>query len=567
MYFCNCNLKNYIMIQENFIKLFESSFKQNWELPAFTDYSLAKTYTYGEAAQQIAKLHILFKEAKIEQGDRIALIGKNTPHWAISFVATVSYGAIIVPILQDFNPNDVHHIVNHSESVFLFCSDSIWDNLEEDKMDNLLAAFSIDDFRCIHQKDGAGIQKIVSKLEKLYDKSYPNGYSASDINYANRENASLAMLNYTSGTTGFSKGVMLTANNLAGNITFGFKTNLLSTGDRVLSFLPLAHAYGCAFDFLVPTCIGCHIYFLNKIPSPKVLLKAFEEVKPNVIFMVPLILEKVYKKSIQPQITKTAVKLALNIPLLNKKIYEQINKKLTDSFGGEFKCIVVGGAGINAEVEEFLTKIGFKFTVGYGMTECAPLISYASYETFIPTSAGKILDTMQVKIDSSDPFNVVGEILVKGEHVMQGYYKNEQATNDVFTEDGWLKTGDLGTIDKEGNIFIRGRSKSMILGASGQNIYPEEIEAKLNNLPFIMESLVIDKNGKLIALVYPDYEAMDVSQLSQSDLEVIMEENRKNINKEVAAYENISKIHLYPNEFEKTPKKSIKRYLYTNISI
>ena len=555
------------MIKENFIKLFETSFKENWELPAYTDYTLGTSMTYGEVALKIEKLHLLFAESKIKPGDKIALIGKNTPHWAITFVATVTYGAVIVPILQDFNPNDVHHIVNHSETVFLFCSDSIWDNLEEDKMENIQAAFSIDDFRCIHQKDGAGIQKIVGNLTSKFEKKYPQGFTQSHIQYTSRDNSELAMLNYTSGTTGFSKGVMLTANNLAGNITFGFKTQLLKKGDRVLSFLPLAHAYGCAFDFLVPTCSGSHIYFLNKIPSPKVLLKAFEEIKPNVIFMVPLILEKVYKKSIQPSLNKTGIKLALNIPLLNKKIYEQVNNKLTESFGGEFTEIVVGGAALKKEVEEFLTKIGFRFTIGYGMTECAPLISYASHTEFRPSSAGKILDTMQVKIDSPDPYNIVGEILVKGEHVMQGYYKNELATSEAFTDDGWLKTGDLGTIDEHGYIFIKGRSKSMILGANGQNIYPEEIEAKLNNLPFIMESLVIEKHGKLIALVYPDYEAMDGSQLTQQDLEIIMEENRNNLNNVVGTYENVSKIHLYPNEFEKTPKRSIKRYLYTNISI
>lgn len=555
------------MIKENFISLFETSFKQNWKLPAYTDYTLGTTISYGEVAQKIQRLHILFKEAKIKQGDKIALIGKNTPNWAISFVATVTYGAVIVPILQDFNANDVHHIVNHSESAFLFCSDTIWDNLEEDKMENLLAAFSIDDFRCIHQKDGAGIQRIVANIETLFANKYPQGYTAKQIQYATRDNSQLAMINYTSGTTGFSKGVMLTANNLAGNITFGFQTKLLKSGDKVLSFLPLAHAYGCAFDFLVPTCSGCHIHFLNKIPSPKVLLKAFEEVKPNVIFMVPLILEKVYKKSIQPSLNKTGIKLALNIPLLNTKIYDQVNKKLTDSFGGEFAEIVIGGAALNKEVEEFLTKIGFRFTVGYGMTECAPLISFAHHKDFKPSSAGKVLDTMQVKIDSPDPYTIVGEILVKGENVMQGYYKNETATSAVFTEDGWLRTGDLGTIDEDNYIFIKGRSKSMILGSSGQNIYPEEIEAKLNNLPFVMESLVIEKNGKLVALVYPDYEAMDASQLSQQDLTLLMEENRTNLNATVAVYENLAKIHLYPNEFEKTPKRSIKRYLYTNISI
>ncbi len=555
------------MIEENFIKLFEKSFRENWDQPAFTDYTKGTSFTYGQAAKKIEELHILFEQTKLSHGDKVALIGKNTPHWVITYLAVVTYGAVIVPILQDFNPNDVHHIVNHSESVFLFCSDNIWDNLEEEKMETILASFSIDDFRCLNQKDGAGVQKVITQIPSIYNQKYPKELSPQDLNYAGRSNSELAMLSYTSGTTGFSKGVMLSGNNLAGNITFGIKTRLLHKESRVLSFLPLAHAYGCAFDFLVGTCSGSHIYFLNKIPSPKVLVKAFEEIRPTVIFMVPLIIEKIYKKSILPSLNKRGIRFALNIPILNDKMYEQINKKLVNSFGGAFSEIIIGGAPINQEVEKFLQKIKFPFTIGYGMTECGPLISYSNHKNFIPTSAGKVLDTMKVKIDSPDPYNIVGEILVKGENVMMGYYKNENATKDVFTEDWWLKTGDLGTIDKDSNIYIRGRSKSMILSSNGQNIYPEEIEAKLNNMPFVMESLVFEKGGKLYALVYPDYEASDESNVTQQDLELIMEENRNELNKTLASYENLTKIHLYPNEFVKTPKRSIKRYLYTNINL
>ncbi len=555
------------MIEENFIKLFEKSFKENWDQTAFTDYTKGTSFTYGQAAKKIEELHILFEQTKLSHGDKVALIGKNTPHWVITYLAVITYGAVIVPILQDFNPNDVHHIVNHSESVFLFCSDNIWDNLEEEKMETILASFSIDDFRCLNQKDGAGVQKVMTQIQSIYNQKYPKGLSPQDLNYADRSNSELAMLSYTSGTTGFSKGVMLSGNNLAGNITFGFNTKLLHKKSRVLSFLPLAHAYGCAFDFLVGTCSGSHIYFLNKIPSPKVLVKAFEEIRPTVIFMVPLIIEKIYKKSILPSLNKRGIRFALNIPILNDKMYEQINKKLVNSFGGKFTEIIIGGAPINQEVEKFLQKIKFPFTIGYGMTECGPLISYSNHKNFIPTSAGKVLDTMKVKIDSPDPYNTVGEILVKGENVMMGYYKNENATKEVFTEDSWLKTGDLGTIDRDSNIYIRGRSKSMILSSNGQNIYPEEIEAKLNNMPFVMESLVVEKGGRLYALVYPDYEASDESNMTQQDLELIMEENRNELNKTLASYENLTKIHLYPNEFVKTPKRSIKRYLYTNINL
>ncbi len=472
----------------------------------------------------------------------------------------------MVPILQDFHPNDIHHIVNHSDSTLLFLSDNIWDTLEEEKMPNLKGIFSLTDFRCLHQKDGETIQKTMKNLDRLFSETYPEGFRREDVKYVDKENTELAVINYTSGTTGFSKGVMLTGNNMAGNITFGFRTCLTGKGYRILTFLPLAHAYGCAFDFLTQVCNGAHITFLNKIPSPKILLKAFEEIKPSVIFTVPLLIEKIYKKQILPMLNKRTMRFALNIPLLDQKILSEIRKKLVCAFGGEFVEIVIGGAPFNKETEDFLTRVKFPFTVGYGMTECAPLVSYAPHEQFIPGSVGKVLDIMEVKIDSEDPYSKAGEICVRGENVMCGYYKNEEATKAVLDADGWLHTGDIGTIDKENNIFIKGRCKTLLLGPSGQNIYPEEIEAKLINLPFVSECIVTtEKDGKLIALVYPDLDAMDESRINNKELALIMEENRKELNQITASYENISKIHIYPNEFAKTPKKSIKRYLYENI--
>jgi len=555
------------MIEQNFIKLIEKSFIENWDLPAYTDYSKKITSTYGDVATQIARLHLLFREANVQQGDKISLIGKNKPNWAIAYTAVVTYGAVIVPILQDFNPNDVHHIVNHSDSVMLFCSDKHWDTLEEEKMENLLAVFSLDDFRCIHQRDGEGIQKLLRNLDSIFHDTYPKGFSASNICFADRENQELAMISYTSGTTGFSKGVMISGNALAGNITFGITTKLLERKSRVLSFLPLAHAYGMAFDFLTATCVGAHLFFLSKIPSPKVLMKAFEEVKPIMIFTVPLIMEKIYKKQLQPALAKRSMRLALSIPYLDDKIYNTVKQKLDEALGNEFKEVIIGGAPLNKEVEDFLRKIKFRFTVGYGMTECAPLVCYEDWTTYAPYSVGKPLPLMEVKIDSADQINTPGEILVKGENVMSGYYKNIEATKSAFTEDGWMRTGDIGVFDADGNLYIKGRCKTMILGANGQNIYPEEIEEKLNNLPFVMESLVIEKDGKLFGLVYPDYQAVDEARISQADLNIVMEENRKQLNSIVGAYENISKIILYPTEFVKTPKRNIRRYLYTNLNI
>ena len=555
------------MIKENFIKLYENSFKENWDLPCYTDYGEDNTFTYGQVAEEIAKLHLLFQHCSLRRGDKISIIGKNTSRWCIAYMATITYGAIVVPILQDFKPNDVHHIVNHSESTFLFVSDNIWENLEEEALGNLRAVFSLTDYRCLHQRDGETIQKFMRNMGTAMRKAYPKGFQKENIIYTELSNDKVMLLNYTSGTTGFSKGVMLTGNNLAGNVTFGIRTELLKKGEKVLSFLPLAHAYGCAFDFLTATAVGTHVTLLGKTPSPKILMKAFEEVKPNLIITVPLVIEKIYKNVIQPLINKRSMKWALNIPLLDNQIYAQIRKKLIDALGGRFKEVIIGGAAMNPEVTDFFYKIKFPFTIGYGMTECGPLISYAPWSAFIPGSAGKILDIMEARIESDDPYNTTGEIQVRGDNVMKGYYKNEEATREVFTEDGWLKTGDLGTIDANGFIYIRGRSKTMLLSSNGQNIFPEEIEAKLNNMPFVLESLIIERNKKLVALVYPDYDSLDSLGLNTPDnLKTVMDENLKNLNKLVGNYEQVSTIQLYPTEFEKTPKKSIKRFLYNSIA-
>lgn len=555
------------MIDRNFIKLYEESFRDNWELPALTDYNTAETFTYGEMAERIARVHILFRLCKIRRGDKIALVGRNNPNWAVSYMSAITYGAVIVPILQDFNGNDISHIVSHSDSILLFVSEHIWENIEVEHLPNLRAVVSLTDFGCLYQREGESVSSYLGGMDALFAKNYPSGFKREDIKYAELGNDKVVEINYTSGTTGFSKGVMLTGNNLAGNVCYGIDTRLHYKGSKALSFLPLAHAYGCAFDFLTPLATGSHITLLGKLPSPKVLMKAFSEVKPDLIICVPLILEKIYRKQVLPQLNETPLKWALGLPILKGHIYEKIRRRLVEALGGRFEQVIVGGAPLNPEVEKFFYKIKFPFTVGYGMTECAPLISYTHWSEFVPRSSGAVLKgIMDVKVDSPDPYLIPGEICVRGENVMKGYYKNDEATASVIDQDGWLHTGDMGVIDENKNIFIKGRYKNMILGASGQNIYPEEIESKLNNMPFIMESLVVEKDGKLVALVYPDYEAVDKCGLHNSDLEAAMEEIRSNLNTEVAPYESIAKIFLYPTEFEKTPKRSIKRYLYTNFS-
>ena len=555
------------MEKRSFIKLYEKSFQSNFNCPALTDYGTETSFTYGELAKEIAYLHLLFEELGLKPSDKISLVGKNTTRWCIVYLATITYGAVIVPILQDFSPNDIHHITNHSESVLLFSADNIWKTLEEEKLPEIRGAFSLTDFSLQYQRNGEAIDAVQAQLENKFQQKYSAGFSKESIQYIDLPDSEILVLNYTSGTTGFSKGVMITGGNLAGNVAFGHEKFGLKQRDKMLSFLPLAHTFGAAFEFLYALSEGCDITLLSKIPSPQVLLKAFEEIRPVLIISVPLILEKIYRKMIMPMLDKAPMRLALSIPLLNQQIYNQIRKKLVDAFGGNFIQVIIGGAPLNTEVEDFLHKIKFPVSVGYGMTECAPLVSFSLYSEYVPHSCGKVLGVMSVRIDSPDPYNIAGEIQVKGQNVMLGYYKNEEATQDVFTDDGWLKTGDLGTIDACNNIFIRGRSKSMILSASGQNIYPEEIEAKLDNLPFVQESLVISRNDKLIALVYPDYDAMDSVGIKQEELSLIMSQNKETLNGMVASYEKIAEIQLHSSEFEKTPKKSIKRYLYNNYEL
>ena len=553
------------MMQENIVEIYEKSFRDNWELPALTDYTEGKTTTYGQFARDIAQIHLFFKLAGVKKGDKIALIGRNTPYWVTVFIGSITYGAVIVPILQDFNPRDAQHIINHSDSVLLFAANRIWEQMDLENMPSVRAAISCDNRALLAQQEQETIAALLEQLPAEFEKEYPNGFTAEDIKYERPDNTSLAVINYTSGTTGFSKGVMLTYNNLTGNTVFGMRSKLHFPGSRCLSFLPLAHAYGCAFDMLTPLATGSHITLLGKIPSPKIIVDAMSKVKPDLVICVPLVLEKIYRKMIQPMLSKNMIRWALMVPFLDNKIYAQIRKKLIEAFGGNFSQIIIGGAPFNKEVEDFLRRIEFPFTVGYGMTECAPLISYTYWTDFVPYSAGRVLSgVMEAKITSDDPENIPGEICVKGEHVMQGYYKNPEATAAVLDEEGWLHTGDMGTISRDGTISIRGRYKTMILSSNGQNIYPEEIEAKLNNMTLVMESLVVERDSKLIAIVYPDFEMMDRLGFTSEQLPDEMEKVRKELNKIVAPYEQISKIQLIANEFEKTPKKSIKRYLYTN---
>ena len=551
------------MMKENTIKIFEESFRNNWDLPALSDYNSKQTLTYGDFAEQIARLHLIYKECGIKPGDRVALIGKNTPSWVVVFMGTITYGAVIVPILQEFNPRDAQHIINHSEASLLYASNAVWESFDFDNMRHIRAAISLDNGSLLAQKDEETVDTVLDNIDTLMQQTYPNGFTAAGINYIERSNDELMEINYTSGTTGFSKGVMLTGNNLAGNIVYGINSQLHRRGTRGVSFLPLAHAYGCAFDMLTPLAVGAHITLLGRIPAPKVIVKAMQEIKPHLVICVPLVLEKIYSKMIVPMISKTKLRWALAVPYLDRKIYDQIRKRLIEAFGGNFEEVIVGGAPFNAEVEEFLYKIKFPFTVGYGMTECAPLVSHTPWREFVLHSAGRVLPgIMECKILSDDPENIPGEICIKGENVMKGYFHNTEATDKVLHEDGWLHTGDMGTLSADGTIFIRGRLKTMLLSSNGQNIYPEEIEAKLNNMLYVSESLVVDRDRKLVALVYPDYDAMDRDGVTRDQLPAHLENVKAELNKLVAPYERISQIEIMVNEFEKTPKRSIKRFLY-----
>ncbi len=552
------------MLQENLIRIYQESFRNNRELPALTDYFKKETFSYYEMAKEIAKLHMLMEQCGIQKGDKVALIGRNNPRWVIAYVATITYGAVIVPILQDFNPNDINHIINHSESKIIFLGDNYWDVIDEDRVMGIKAAFSLTDYRCIFERDGEEISTYQRNIIKHYRTRYPRGFSADDIAYPEVGNDEVCVISYTSGSTGFSKGVMLTVNNLTMQLMYVLPKKYHFRGSRVLCFLPLAHVFGCAIDMLCSLGAGTHVTLLGRIPSPKILIEAMAEVRPHVICSVPMIIEKVVKKQIFPIIGSGLMKTALQIPIIDNVLYGQIRKKLVTTLGGEFLEFIVGGAALNPEVEEFLHRIKFPITVGYGMTECGPLISHRLYtDGYVPTSAGRLLsDFCECRILSPDPAHIPGEILIRGEQVMKGYYKNPEATAAVLDEEGWLHTGDMGTMDSDKNLFLRGRSKTMILMSGGQNVYPEEIEAKLNNLAYVLESLVVARENKLVALVVPDYEQLDAAGIPHNQLEEIMNETLKELNTLVASYEKVAYIELRPTEFEKTPKKSIKRFLY-----
>lgn len=549
------------MINENLVLYLEKSIKYNWTKPAFSDFK-GEGLTYGEVAENIAYFHILFEHSGIKQGDKISLIGKNSTNWVIVYLATITYGAVVVPILADFKPHDIQNIVNHSDSVLLFAGDQIIESINHSEMPKIQAVFSLTDFTVKQSLKKYNFITLDERKE-LFKEKYQRGFLPQFFYLKAIPNDNLGVISYTSGTTGFAKGVMLAHNSLAANIRFAQNNMPLKSGDKIVSFLPLAHAYGCAFEFLFPFSLGCHVYFLTKTPSPQIIIQAFEEIKPRLILSVPLIIEKIYKKQILPIISKPIIKSLLLIPGVQNIIYQKIKKKLTAIFGGNFHEIVIGGAAFNIEAEDFLKKIRFPFTIGYGMTECGPLISYSPWDKIPLHSAGKLVDTLEVKIDSGDPYKEVGEIQVRGENVMLGYYKNEVATEAAIDKEGWLRTGDLGILDRNGNIYIKGRNKAMILGASGQNIYPEEIESLLNNKFGIMESLVIEDNGLLKALIYPDVETLTTKKIDEKVMEDIMKHHIKEINHQLPGYMNIAKYSIHNEEFEKTPKRSIKRFLYT----
>ena len=547
----------------SFVKLIEASLVKNWDRDALTDFKGA-TLQYHDVARKIEKLHILFENSGVKPGDQIALAGRNSANWAVAFLATLAYGAVAVPILHEFTADQMHNIVNHSDAKLLFVGDVVATQIDPTKMPGLEGIIYIPDYSLVLSRTDK-LTYAREHLNEMFGKKFPKYFRKEHVNYKAEDSANtMAMINYTSGTTGFSKGVMIPYRALWSN--YDFATNVLadklSVGDNVISILPMAHMYGMAFEFLFEFLTGLHIFYLSRIPSPAIIAQAFSEVKPKVIIAVPLVIEKIIKKKVFPKIQNNRMRLLLNMPVINKKVNEKICEQVRAAFGGQFYEVIIGGAAFNKEVESFLHRIGFQYTVGYGATECAPIISYADYKTFVPGSCGRPVVHMEVKIDSHDPENVPGEILARGLNVMLGYYKNEEATQNTLDKEGWYHTGDLGTMDAEGNIFIKGRSKNMRLSSNGQNIYPEEIEDQLNSLPMVMESAVVQRGDKLAALVHPDFEEAKTMGLSTDDLQKLMEENRTTINAELPAYSKITEIEIHEDEFEKTPKKSIKRYLY-----
>ena len=540
----------------------ESTIKDNWLLDALTDYKGA-TLQYHDVARKIEKLHIMMEAAGIQKGDRVAVCGRNSAHWAVAFMATLTYGAVIVPILHEFNSEQIHNIVNHSESRLLFVGDYVVNQIDEQQMPHLEGIFNLPDFS-LYVSHNEKLTDARERLNELFGHKYPNAFRPTDIHWHKDQAEELCMINYTSGTTGFSKGVMLPYRALWGNVDFCQK-HLgvhMPKFSRTLSILPMAHMYGMAIEFLFPFCSGYHLYFLTRLPSPAVIAEAFKEICPDVIVAVPLIIEKIIRKRVFPKIQSNAVKLLLQMPVVQKKVKEHICQEVYAAFGGRAYEVIVGGAPLNQEIEQFLKSIDFPVTVGYGTTECAPLISFSDYKDFVPGSCGTPVSHMEVKILSSDPQNIEGEIVTRGVNVMLGYYKNEEATRKALDADGWYHTGDLATMSADGHIFIRGRLKNMLLGANGQNVYPEEIEDKLNSMAMVSESLIVQRGDKLVALVHPDIDEVKNMGFSEEDLHSIMEQNRQELNQQLPVYSKIQAFELQQEEFKKTPKKSIKRYLY-----
>ncbi len=546
------------MNRDKLIGIYAQSFRENWERPAFSDFQ-GSSCSYGEAAQLIRQIHSYFRESGLRKGDKIAILGRNSSNWAISFLAISCYGAVTVPILPDFNTEDITHILNHSESVFLFAAETLFEKLDTEKIPGITGVISLADFSAITFQ----VQEEKEKWEKCFSIGHAGESNPENFVLNEYGDEDLSIISYTSGTSGFTKGVMIPARSLLSNIVYAQDHMPLKPGDTIVSFLPMAHVFGLLFEFLFPVSVGCHVTFLSKAPTPQLIVKAFQEVKPRLILSVPLVIEKIYQKRILPALQKPLIRFLLKVPGIQLLIHKKVLASLIETFGGNFHEIVIGGAPLNHEVEAFFRKIKFRFTIGYGMTECGPLISYKTWNAFRPSSAGELVDRMQVRIDSNDPYHEVGEILVKGTNVMMGYYKNEKATAEAIDDEGWLHTGDLGIIDSDNFIYIRGRCKNMLLGASGQNIYPEEMEAKLSNYPFVLECVVTVRDGKFVALVYPDPERMATEKPDSKKLEDIMTENCRLVNKELPRYSQISSIILVDQEFEKTPKRNIKRYLYT----
>lgn len=553
---------------QSFNELIEKSIISNWDSDALTDFKGA-TLQYHDVARKIEKLHIMFENSGVQPGDKIALCGRNSACWAVAFLATLTYGAVAVPILHEFTADQIHNIVNHSEAKLLFVGDVVGTVIDATKMPHLEGIIYIPDYSLVVSRTDK-LTYAREHLNELFGKKFPKYFRKEHVHYRRENNMNdLALINYTSGTTGFSKGVMIPYRALWSNYDFAMKVmgSKVKRGASVISILPMAHMYGMSFEFLFEFLYGCHVFYLTRVPSPAIIAQAFAEVQPAIIIAVPLVIEKIIRKKVFPKIQNNRMRLLLNMPVVNRKVNHKICEQVKNAFGGKFYEIIVGGAAFNQEVEQFLQQIGFPYTVGYGATECAPIICYADYTEFVPGSCGKAVVNMEVKIDSPDPENVPGEILARGMNVMLGYYKNEEATRTTLDAEGWYHTGDLGTMDANGNVFIKGRSKNMLLGANGQNIYPEEIEDKLNSMAMVSESVVIQKGDKLVGLVHPDYDEAKTMNLTNDDLQEVMEQNRQELNAVMPAYCKLSAIRIQEEEFEKTPKKSIKRYLYQNAEV